>query len=78
LRGSDIDYNPVFFSYALVTKTDVFLYINQEKVNDEVRQSLEAAGVTIRDYEAIFSDVKEHDNKIQAVGASEVSLKHRI
>ncbi|KAJ2706348.1 hypothetical protein H4R19_005017, partial [Coemansia spiralis] len=34
LRGSDIDYNPVFFAYAVVTKTGATLYISDAKLTD--------------------------------------------
>ena len=36
LRGSDIDYNPVFFAYALVTPESSTLYINEKKLTKEV------------------------------------------
>ncbi|KAJ2860092.1 hypothetical protein GGI22_002811 [Coemansia erecta] len=55
LRGSDISYNPVFFAYALVTKTSVTLYIDAAKVDDDVRAHLH--GVNIRPYDAIFSEL---------------------
>ncbi|ORX69797.1 Creatinase/aminopeptidase [Linderina pennispora] len=55
LRGSDIAYNPVFFAYALVTKTDVTLFIDDCKLDDSVRQHLQ--GVTIKPYQAIFGEL---------------------
>ena len=32
LRGSDIQYNPVFFSYTVVTPDRVFLFVNEGQV----------------------------------------------
>lgn len=32
LRGSDIQYNPVFFSYTVVTPDRVFLFVNEDQV----------------------------------------------
>ena len=55
LRGSDIPYNPVFFSYALVTPTTLTLYIDESKLKEEAKAHLE--GVTIRPYHEIFSDI---------------------
>ncbi|KAK5116794.1 hypothetical protein LTR62_007468 [Meristemomyces frigidus] len=55
LRGSDIPYNPVFFSYAVVTPTTVTLYIDEAKLNDEAKTHLH--GINIRPYDAIFSDI---------------------
>lgn len=56
LRGSDIDYNPVFFAYALVTLDSATLYINENKLSKEVKEHLE--GVKIRPYEDIFAHIK--------------------
>ncbi|KAF2457175.1 peptidase M24 [Lineolata rhizophorae] len=57
LRGNDIDYNPVFFSYAIVTDTDASLYVNESKLSDEVKEHLGDA-VKIRPYEAIYSEIE--------------------
>ena len=32
LRGSDIQYNPVFFSYTVVTLDKVYLFVNEGQV----------------------------------------------
>lgn len=55
LRGSDIPYNPVFFSYAVVTPDDVTLYVDDSKLGQDVRKHL--GDVKIRPYEAIFEDI---------------------
>ena len=57
LRGNDIPYNPVFFSYAVITPSSATLYINDSKIDDSVRKHL-GPGIHIRPYEAIFEDVK--------------------
>jgi Xaa-Pro aminopeptidase len=55
LRGSDVDCNPVFYAYAIVTQQDATLYINPEKLTNDVRQHLE--GIQLKPYDAIFSDL---------------------
>ncbi len=35
LRGSDVSYNPVFLSYAIVSKEGATLYVDSEKVRIE-------------------------------------------
>ena len=55
LRGNDIPYNPVFFSYALVTPTTVTLYIDESKLPENGKPHL--GNVTLRPYDAIFSDL---------------------
>lgn len=56
LRGSDIPYNPVFFSYAVVTPTDATLYVDESKVPAEVKSHLGDA-VKLRPYGTIFEDI---------------------
>ena len=33
LRGSDIQFNPVFFSYVVITHTRVYLFVNEIQVS---------------------------------------------
>ncbi|KXT09715.1 hypothetical protein AC579_1684 [Pseudocercospora musae] len=56
LRGNDIPYNPVFFSYAIITPTTASLYVDETKMSDDLKEHLK--GVTIRPYDAIFCDVE--------------------
>ena len=57
LRGSDIPFNPVFFSYAAVTEKEVILFINNAQVTDNVRASLSSGdmeeSVLIKEYSEI-------------------------
>ena len=50
-----IPYNPVFFSYALVTPTTATLYVDSKKITPEVESHL-GKSVHIRPYDAIFQD----------------------
>nr|CAD7463511.1 unnamed protein product [Timema tahoe] len=61
LRGSDIDYNPVFFSYVLVTQTQVHLFIDESKVTLAVRNHFneEDLPVNIHAYNKIHSFIIE-------------------
>jgi Xaa-Pro aminopeptidase len=58
LRGGDVPYNPVLFSYALVTASGARIYVDEAKLGPEVRSHLSSAGVEVRPYGAIFADVK--------------------
>lgn len=57
LRGNDIPYNPVFFSYCTVTPTTVELYIEDEKLTPEVKAHL-GDDVIVKPYDSIFADAK--------------------
>ena len=50
LRGSDVAYNPVFIAYALVTMDQVMLFINPEKVDDDLATRLRSEGVLLMPY----------------------------
>ncbi|MEE8441744.1 MAG: aminopeptidase P family protein [Spirochaetia bacterium] len=51
LRGADVIYLPVAVCHAIVSSTDVRLFIDVEKVGPDVASALEADGVTLRPYE---------------------------
>ncbi|OBZ85577.1 putative Xaa-Pro aminopeptidase P [Choanephora cucurbitarum] len=69
LRGSDVDCNPVFYAYAIITQTEATLYINPEKLTEKVHQHLE--GIQLRDYDQIFDDL---DQSRAAIMASEQKM----
>lgn len=50
LRGSDVSYNPVFISFALVSEAQATLFVGLDKVDDQLRRSLEIEGIQVRDY----------------------------
>eukprot|EP00123_Amoebidium_parasiticum_P020934 comp5890_c0_seq2/m.1748 comp5890_c0_seq2/g.1748 ORF comp5890_c0_seq2/g.1748 comp5890_c0_seq2/m.1748 type:complete len:655 (-) comp5890_c0_seq2:260-2224(-) len=55
IRGSDITFNPVLYGYAIVSPTDVFLFMDDYKLADLDSKWLE--GVTVRPYDAIQSEL---------------------
>jgi len=57
LRGSDIEFNPVFMSYAIVTTSDIALYVNESKVDDKVRSHL-GATISIKPYDRVWKDLE--------------------
>lgn len=64
IRAHDIPSFPAPLSYALITPEKGFLYINQERVPAEVREKLESQGVEIRDYEAVYEDLKSIEEPV--------------
>lgn len=56
LRGNDIPYNPVFFSYAIITAEKATLYIDASKLGEQDQSFLAENGVDIKPYGAIFED----------------------
>jgi len=74
LRGSDIPYNPVFFSYATVTASDATLYVDDSKLTEEVKAHLGDA-VKLRPYDAIFEDVEALAKSLDANGTDTEAKK---
>jgi len=77
LRGSDVDYNPVFIAYALVTADEAFLFVKKSKVNDEVRTHLEGL-VTIREYEDFGAALETLAATGQRIWIDEATTNHWI
>ncbi|PZU93404.1 MAG: aminopeptidase [Pseudanabaena sp.] len=50
LRGRDVECNPVFISYAIVTKTEAYLFTNTDRLDQAVRHAL-SGQVQICEYE---------------------------
>ena len=62
LRGSDISYNPVFFSYAIVTLGEARLYVDESQLSSEVADHLcsqSEDGVRTFPYSAISTHLCE-------------------
>jgi Xaa-Pro aminopeptidase len=50
LRGNDVECNPVFLAYAIVSKKQAILFIDNEKLSAEIREKLEFDEIQIQDY----------------------------
>lgn len=57
LRGSDVEYNPVFLSHVIVTDDQVLLFVDSTKLSASLVQGLAIDGVTLRPYEAISTEL---------------------
>lgn len=57
LRGSDITYNPVFFSYVIVTPIDVYLFVDDKQLDVSVPDHFksENLSVIIQPYDQIHT-----------------------
>ncbi|PSS29828.1 hypothetical protein PHLCEN_2v2669 [Hermanssonia centrifuga] len=54
LRGSDIEFNPVFFAYAIVTQDSTILFINPDQIDDTVRAHL-GKDIEVKPYNDFFA-----------------------
>ena len=55
LRGDDIPFNPVFHSYLFIGLEQAILFIDGNKITDDVKSYLESIGVSLQDYNDIWT-----------------------
>lgn len=66
LRGNDIPFNPVFFSYAIITPDSAALYVDDSKLDDKCRSHLADNKVEIKPYNAILDDARALHTSVSA------------
>ncbi|KAJ6757190.1 XAA-PRO AMINOPEPTIDASE 1 [Salix koriyanagi] len=58
LRGSDVPHSPVMYAYLIVEVDGAKLFVDNSKVTQEVLNHLENAGVELKPYDTILSEVE--------------------
>ena len=58
IRGGDVKYNPVVLSYAVITLEKAILFVDENKLNDEIKTSFGEEVVEIKGYFEIDEFVK--------------------
>ena len=59
MRGDDIDFFPLVLSYMVVKMDGVDLYIDETKLNDELKADFAEVGVTVHPYNDVYEDTKK-------------------
>ena len=57
-RGSDVPLSPVLYSYLIVEMNTATLFVDSNKVPEEVFEHLKKAGVKLKPYGEILSDIE--------------------
>lgn len=85
MRGNDISFNPVFFSYLLYfpakgeTPGHSELFIHKAKVSDEsVQKHLADNRVEVHEYDAIYDRLKKLAEEKVKVGYEENDINYRL
>ncbi|KAF5782051.1 putative hydrolase [Helianthus annuus] len=65
LRGNDVPHSPVMYAYLIVELDSAKLFVDSSKVTPEVMDHLKKAGVELRAYDSILSEIE----KLAARGA---------
>lgn len=75
LRGNDIEYTPVFLSYAVITLDQVYLFIDQAKLNIEVQKYLDENDIIVKDYNDFYDFINTLKNKQILIDKDEINYK---
>ena len=59
IRGNDIEFFPLVLSYAIIKKDSFELYIDERKLDDNLKALLKKEGLNLHPYNAIYEDVKQ-------------------
>ncbi|EIW51638.1 Creatinase/aminopeptidase [Trametes versicolor FP-101664 SS1] len=65
LRGSDIDFNPVFFAYALIDQEKARLFVNRTQLDTSVNDHL-GPEVEVHPYDTFFPALTHLGSELQA------------
>ena len=63
IRGRDVAYNPVVLSYAVITLDKAILFVDENKINDEIKESFGDEIVEIKEYFQIDEFIKTIDKE---------------
>lgn len=61
IRGDDIEFFPLILSYAIITMDTMELYIDERKLNDEMKADLAKINVNLHPYNDIYKDIRKLD-----------------
>ncbi|MFP4000907.1 MAG: aminopeptidase P family protein [Thermoplasmata archaeon] len=61
IRGSDVEYNPVAVSYGVITDDEATLFIDDDKVPEEVKEDLLDDDIVLKGYEKIEEYINDLD-----------------
>ena len=63
LRGSDVNFNPVFMGFALIGKEECHLFVAQNKLPALLIENLQNEGVELHDYQQFYTFLSNLTNK---------------
>lgn len=55
LRGQDIEYNPVFFSFLIITKEKIVFFVEKDRLSPEIQSNLKDNNISIEPYDSFYS-----------------------
>ena len=77
LRGSDIDYTPVFLSYMLIRKEDAVLFIQEGVLSEEIQSELFRDNIRTAGYDDVYAWTEEIPEK-ETIWMDDRSANYRL
>lgn len=70
MRGNDVEYNPVAVAYAYVSENETVLFVDPDKISEEITEVYKEQGIIISDYNNVFEYVANlpADSKVCVTG----------
>lgn len=78
LRGSDIAFNPVFLSWALITREKALLFVHQKVLTADIISHLRSSGWTICEYSALHEKLNDLISQSISILARESDLNAKL
>jgi len=74
IRGRDIKSNPVVLSYAVINTDSVYLFIDEDKLGEDIKVELNKENVKIKEYDKIYEYIKNiKENEVVLIDTSKVN-----
>ena len=74
IRGRDVKSNPVVLSYAIIGIDSVYLFIDKNKIGEDIRAELSKENVQIKGYEEVYEFIKKiEENEVVLIDTSKVN-----
>ncbi len=59
MRGDDVKFSPLVLSYLVLTDKDVYVFMDESKIDSKVRANFETIHAIVKPYDAVYDFVKE-------------------
>lgn len=74
IRGRDVKSNPVVLSYAVICTNSVYLFIDKNKIGEDIKHELSKEDVQIKGYDEVYEFIKNiYENEVVLIDTSKVN-----
>ena len=63
IRGNDVSYTPVALAYAAITFDKTYLFIDEKKLDDNIKSEFNKSSIEIRPYNDVYDFIENLDEK---------------